>query len=131
MANNANNNQSPSSSTSAVAETPSPRSQIVPGSESDTIRPMIDAEKRICSPAPGNSDNVGNAGGGMNMVWNVKHSNGPSENGGPVLNIMGPAHVWPALSASTKTSPKFSSSNSSKNVSKSGSVSSPQVCNPN
>ncbi|KAL2905918.1 La-related protein 1C [Bienertia sinuspersici] len=129
MAATTNNNLS-----SSVAATLSPGSktgsppwtQIVRGPESESIgAPTSPSEstERSCTE---NSENGSNAGGGKKPVWNKKPSNGPVENGGPAPVVMGPSEAWPALSESTKASPKLSSSDSSKSLPEFGSVCSPQ-----
>lgn len=144
MAATANSNPPPppSSSSSSAAATLSPRvnrvgsspwARIVRGPESESIgtpNSSADTTERSCSPvaeiAAENAENGGNAGG-KKPVWNKKPSNGPVENGGPGPVVMGPSEAWPALSESTKASPKLSSSDSSKILPDFGSVSSPQA----
>lgn len=66
-----------------------------------------------------------NAGNKKPAAWSKKPS--PESEGGP--GVMG-AELWPALSESTKASPKLSPSNSAMNIPDLGSASAPppQVC---
>lgn len=140
-------NSNPSSSLSSSAATLSPRSlplgrtgsppwaQIVRGPESESIGAPISPSASgggnsfpamVAEIPAETSENGGNAGA-KKLAWNKKPTNVAVDNGGPGPVVMGPAEAWPALSESTKASPKPSSSDSSKILADTGSISSSQV----
>ena len=99
---------SPSGRPGAVASPP--WTQIVRGPESEAVGAPADIS--LAENPPDSSDNSGgNAGGGGSKkpAWNKKPSNG-SVDGGPGPVVIGGAASWPALSESTKASPKPSPS---------------------
>ncbi|XP_021714059.1 la-related protein 1C-like [Chenopodium quinoa] len=141
MAATANSNPSPSLSSSSAAISPSSTRAVLPPWSGGVRRPEsestgapkspVETGERSFSSAPEipaeNSENGGNAGG-KRPAWNKKPSNGPVENGGPGPVVMGSSAAWPTLSETkNKAPPKLSSSDSSKSLPDSGSVSSPQV----
>lgn len=79
-----------------------PWTQIVRGPESDSAGAPADIS--LSENPPEIADNS-NAGSKKAAAWNKKPSNGSVDSGGPV--VMG-ALSWPALSESTKASPKLS-----------------------
>lgn len=120
------NSNPPSSNAAAAAVTLSPRAaspsgrpgpvasspwtQIVRGPESESIGAPADIS--LAENPPDSGDNCGGnagGGGGKKPAWNKKPSNG-SVDSGPGSVVIGGAASWPALSESTKASPKPSPS---------------------
>lgn len=98
----------------------SPKSETVSG-EAESINSMLE-QSNDWAAIESSDSKKGNAGKAKKPAWNKPTSNGVAEITSPVID----ATSWPALSESTKPSPKPSPAESSSKIVSDGSIPTPQ-----
>jgi len=99
----------------------SPKSETVSG-EAESINSMLE-QSNDWAAIESSDSKKGNAGKAKKPAWNKPASNGVAEITSPVMD----ATSWPALSESTKPSPKPSPAESSSKIVSDGSIPTSQV----
>jgi len=99
----------------------SPKSETVSG-EAESINSMLE-QSNDWAAIESSDSKKGNAGKAKKPAWNKPTSNGVAEITSPVMD----ATSWPALSESTKPSPKPSPAESSSKIVSDGSIPTSQV----